>query len=93
MAKINKEKQLKKMKKDESLPFERENYIILGIGLLFIIAGYMALSGNTVEGFVPLTLAPILLVLGYCVIIPIGIIYRKKVKSLQTQTSSQTSSQ
>ena len=91
MAKIIKGKQLKKTKKDEVLPFERENFIIFGIGLLFIIVGYIALSGNTVEGFVPLTLAPILLVVGYCVIVPMGIVYRKKVKPQQTQAPSQTS--
>jgi hypothetical protein len=89
MAKINKEKQLKKTRKDDTLPFERENYIIFGVGLLFIIAGYIALSGNTVEGFVPLTLAPILLVTGYCVIIPIGIIYRKKIKTQENKVPSQ----
>jgi hypothetical protein len=43
-----------------------------------IVAGYIALSGDKVEGFLPLTLAPILLVLGYCVAIPLGIMYRKK---------------
>ena len=82
MAKVVKTKQHKKSKADESLPFERENYIILGIGLLVIVLGYVALSGNTVEGFSQLTLAPILLVLGYCVIIPVGILYRKKEKSI-----------
>jgi membrane protein CcdC involved in cytochrome C biogenesis len=84
-----KEKQIKKTKKDDSFPFERENYIIIGIGLLVIMFGYIALSGNTVEGFVPLTLAPILLILGYCVIIPIGILYRNKEKKPEDQTLSQ----
>jgi hypothetical protein len=80
MAKIEKGKQLKKGKPDATFPLERENFIILGVGLLFIIAGYVALSGNVVEGFRQLTLAPILLLLGYCVIIPVGIMYRKKPK-------------
>ncbi|MBI5019976.1 MAG: DUF3098 domain-containing protein [Ignavibacteriales bacterium] len=80
MAKIEKSKLTKKLKQDEILPLERVNYIILGIGLLVIILGYIALSGNKVEGFSQLTLAPILLVLGYCVIIPVGIMYRKKEK-------------
>lgn len=80
MAKVDRSKQSKKSKMDEIFPFERENYIILGIGLVVIILGYIALSGNTVEGFSQLTVAPILLVLGYCVIIPIGIMYRKKEK-------------
>ena len=79
MAKVVKGKH-KKARIDDVFPFERENFIIMGIGLLFIVAGYFALSGNTVEGFSQLTLAPLLLVLGYCVIIPIGIMYRKKEK-------------
>jgi membrane protein CcdC involved in cytochrome C biogenesis len=70
----------KKVKQEEIFPLERENFIILGIGLLVIILGYIALSGDTVEGFSQLTLAPILLVLGYCVIIPVGIMFRKRKK-------------
>jgi len=81
MAKIEKTKQTKKGKQEEIFPFERENFIIMGIGLLLIVIGYIALSGNTVEGFSQLTLAPILLVLGYCVVIPVGILYRKKIKT------------
>lgn len=80
MAKVEKSKHVKKSKQDDILPLEKENYIILGIGLLVIVLGYIALSGNKVEGFSQLTLAPILLVLGYCVIIPVGIMYRKKEK-------------
>ena len=79
MAKVVKGKQ-KKAKMDDVFPFERENFIIMGIGLLCIVAGYVALSGNVVEGFLQLTLSPVLLVLGYCVIIPIGIMYRKREK-------------
>ncbi len=78
MAKVEKARTAKKVKQDNTFPLERENYIILGVGLLFIVSGYLALSGDSVEGFLPLTLAPILLVLGYCVVIPIGIMYRKK---------------
>jgi len=78
MAKIEKSKTAKKGKVDNIFPLEKPNFIILGIGLLTIVLGYVALSGNTVEGFSQLTLAPILLVVGYCVIIPFGIMYRKK---------------
>lgn len=90
MAKVVKTKQFKRSKADDSLPFERENYIILGIGLLVIVLGYVALSGNTVEGFSQLTLAPILLVLGYCVIIPVGILYRKREKPTATNEATVT---
>ena len=78
MAKVEKGKAVKKQKHDDIFPLEKENFIIIGAGLLVIVLGYMALSGNTVEGFRQLTLSPILLLLGYCVIIPVGIMYRKK---------------
>jgi hypothetical protein len=80
MAKVEKVKSTSKAKLNETFPLEKENYIILGVGLLVIILGYLALSGNKVEGFSQLTVAPILLVLGYCVIVPVGIMYRKKEK-------------
>jgi len=80
MAKVVKKKMAAKSKAPEVFPFDRENYIIIGIGLLFIIAGYYAMSGNVVAGFSQLTLSPLLLLTGYCVIIPIGIFYKKKEK-------------
>jgi uncharacterized membrane protein len=94
MAKIEKGKQSKKGRVDDVFPLERENFIILGAGVLCIVLGYVALSGNTVEGFRQLTLAPILLLLGYCVIVPIGIMYRKKPKSdMDARTPSSTAAQ
>lgn len=62
----------------EILPLTRINYIILVVGLILIIAGYVALSQKPWDGFFPLVIAPILLVAGYCVVIPIGILYRGK---------------
>ena len=78
MAKIDKNKQARKTRKEEIFPFGRENYLILLAGVVVIVLGYLALSEKTVEGFLPLTVAPILLVLGYCIIIPVGIMYRRK---------------
>ena len=55
--------------KDKSvLPFTGKNYLLFAIGLFVIVIGYVTL------GYGSITLAPILLVLGYCVIIPIAII-------------------
>lgn len=85
MAKVVKTKRIKKTPESNVFPFERENYIILGVGLVLIVIGYIALLGNTVEGFSQLTVAPILLVLGYCVVIPLGILYRKKEKTITTE--------
>ena len=78
-----------------ALPFSKKNYQILGLGLLIIILGYIALSQEPWDGTMPLVVAPILLVLGYCVIIPVGILYRPKTESpsstAQTSESTQSS--
>jgi hypothetical protein len=50
------------------LPFTKKNYTLFAIGLAVIVLGYITL------GYGSITLAPILLVLGYCVIIPVAII-------------------
>lgn len=63
--------------KDDTLPLSKQNFLIVGIGLLVILGGYVAMLEGSVEGFLPLVVAPILLVLGYCVLIPLGILYRK----------------
>jgi hypothetical protein len=69
-------KKVKKAEKDRfDWPFGPKNYYIFGAALLVIILGYITLAGGSI------TLAPILLILGYCVLIPISIIIdgRKKV--------------
>ena len=63
--------------KDDTLPLSKQNFLIVGIGLLVILAGYAAMLEGSVEGFLPLVVAPILLVVGYCVVIPLGILYKK----------------
>jgi hypothetical protein len=64
-----------------TLPFSKRNYQILGIGLLIIVLGYVALSQQPWDGTMALVVAPILLVLGYCVVIPFGILYHEKKES------------
>ena len=81
MAKAVKEKEKfakRKAKRIEILPLEAINYKILIAGVVTVLIGYGALSMDPWDGFMALTVAPILLVLGYCVVIPAGIIYRKK---------------
>jgi len=68
----------KKTKRIDSLSLEMINYQIILAGVVVIIAGYFALSAKPWDSPIALNVAPILLVLGYCVIIPFGIIYRKK---------------
>jgi len=76
----------KTARKAETLPFVKENYNLFGIGLLLLIIGYIALAKGPWNSFWSLTLAPILLVLGYCVVIPVAILYRKKEKKEEKET-------
>ncbi len=51
-----------------TLAFSRANGILLGAAGLVVIVGYALLArGSTV-------VAPVLLVLGYCVLLPVGIV-------------------
>jgi hypothetical protein len=69
-----------------ALPFSSQNYLFFGIGLVLIVIGYIALSRGPWDSFWSLTLAPILLVLGYCVLVPVAILYRKKNKKRESET-------
>jgi hypothetical protein len=52
------------------LPFDRRNYGLFALGLATISIGFVTLSKGS------MTLAPILLILGYCVFIPLAIILK-----------------
>jgi hypothetical protein len=54
------------------------NYIILCAGVAVILLGYVVMSMGDATSSLSMTVAPIILMLGYCVIIPYGIIHRKK---------------
>jgi hypothetical protein len=61
--------------------FNMKNYIhwkLFALGLVCIGAGYIALSIPPAEGFLSLTAAPLLLVCGYVVIVPLSLLINKK---------------
>ncbi len=74
--------QLKKTQKAKvehlHIALTKTNFIIIASGILMIIIGYVFLSQNSVDGFLPTVAAPIFLVLGYCVVIPVGILFKDK---------------
>jgi hypothetical protein len=55
-------------KKRSGLAFGPANYAMMAAGIVTVIAGYILLDGGSV------TAAPILLVLGYAVLLPAGIL-------------------
>lgn len=80
MAKaVQKERVVKKKTRvAATLSLEKTNYQIILGGVAVIIAGYLALSAKPWDNPMAMNVAPILLVLGYCVIVPIGILYKSK---------------
>jgi len=48
----------------------RKNYILMAVGLATIVTGFITLANGS------MTLAPFLLVMGYCVVIPVSLLVR-----------------
>ena len=57
--------------------FNKYNYILFGVGLFIILLGYLLMSLGEVDSFQSVRLSPFLLVIGYLIIIPISIFYKK----------------
>ena len=67
----------------EKWPFGRKNYIWFGVSLVVMIIGYVLLSqGST-------TWAPLLLVIAYCVFVPIAILVKDVPKTDSSVTLSE----
>jgi hypothetical protein len=49
------------------LRFRTRNYALLGAAVVSLVVGYVLLAGGSTA------LAPVLLVLGYCVLFPLGL--------------------
>lgn len=55
--------------KRETVPFGKLNYILFAVGLLIITAGWFLLRAGHIS------LSPVMLILGYCVVIPVAIVF------------------
>lgn len=73
-----------------AMPLRKENYLLIAIGVAVIIFSYVLMAiDNSVDGFISLTLCPILLVAGYAWIV-FAILYQQK--SEQEETVEATNS-
>ncbi len=70
MSKKKKKKRKFKKTVESKLSFSKWNYIIFFSGIIVIVVGFYVLAKGSI------TLAPILLVLGYCVLVPISIMIK-----------------
>ena len=63
--------------KETIWPFKKNNYLIFGIGVLVIILGYVLMATGDVNSFQSVKLSPFILFVGYVVLIPLSIFYKK----------------
>ena len=75
-------KTAKQQRKEFVFPLAKQNFMIIGLGILVLIVGYFLMSSNSVDGFMPTVVSPIFLVLGYCVIIPYGILKKTSIDTV-----------
>ena len=80
MAKVK--RKIKKEKKAFVSPFKdywtKENYIILGVGLVIVIIGFLLMSQGPYDNPISLHVSPIVLLIAYLIIFPLAILFKKK---------------
>ena len=59
-----------------SWPFGAKNYLLFGFGVFTIILGYLLMATGETYSFQSTVMAPIVLVFGYCIVIPISIMIK-----------------
>ena len=70
-----------KKKTQQNMVLGKRNYVIFGIAVLLLIVGYVIMAQGSTNSAAALTVAPIILVIAYCVLVPIAILLKPK-KSL-----------
>jgi hypothetical protein len=58
----------------------KKNILIVAVGVLLLVAGFFCLAQGPAENPVSLTVAPLILVFAYLVVVPLGILWGSKKK-------------
>ena len=61
-----------------SWSFGKINYILFGIGLIVILLGHILMATGETESIQSIKLSPIILIIGYCILIPMAILIKPK---------------
>lgn len=92
MAKAVKKRSVKTTKKTFVSPFniywDKTNYFLLFAGILFVIVGFYVMSIGNWDSTASLVISPIILFIGYVIIFPLSILFRKKETSEVIDPSS-----
>ena len=70
-------KERKNIDNKNDFSFTKINYMLFSIGILFILIGYLIMYTGETTSFQSTKLSPIILIFGYCIIIPISNLYKK----------------
>ncbi len=62
----------------EKLTLGKVNYLLFALGIFLIILGYFVMGTGDVNSTQALSIAPIILLIGYLVVIPASILYKSK---------------
>jgi hypothetical protein len=57
-----------------NMPFERKNVLVIIAGVLVIALGYFIMWASPTMSAMALTVAPIVLLIGYLIVVPMGIL-------------------
>ena len=58
-------------------PYGKKNYIIFSLGLALLILSYILMASGSVNSFQSLVISPILLIIGYLVLIPLALLFKE----------------
>ena len=61
-----------------SWSFTRSNYMLFGFSLFVILFGYLVMYTGETDSVQSTKISPVILTIGYCVLIPISILYKSK---------------
>lgn len=64
----------------DKIPFTKGNYILFGIAIVLIVLGYGLMTIGPHDSFASLTLAPVMLLAAYVVVLPMAILKKFKKK-------------
>ncbi|GHV15372.1 hypothetical protein AGMMS49938_13450 [Fibrobacterales bacterium] len=63
-----------------NLAGSKKNVLIVGLGILLLVIGFFCLAQGPAENPLSLTVAPLVLVFSYLVVVPLGILWEGKKK-------------
>ena len=70
----------------------RNNYILIALGLLTLIIGFIIMGQGSWDNPVSLSVSPIILLLAYLIIFPLAILYKKKKNSKSEEADGSSES-